>query len=123
MSHEQGSDNLPSRGKRLTSQSSSIQETKESPRGGQYEQRPNEGGLAKRGRLMKCLDTSDELSSSQEDSDGIRKSRRPANENKDGDFANFCITLDKLVPNGPKGKQEILKILWSLYQSHTGRKG
>ena len=120
MSHGQGSANLPSRGK---SASGSIQETQESTRGQQYEQRPSEGDLAKRGRIRKCLDTSDELSSSQEESDGIKKSRRPANENKDGDFANFCITLDKLVPNGPKGKQEILKILWSLYQSHTGRKG
>ena len=71
--------------------------------------------------FRQLLDTSDECSS-QEDSDGIRKFRRPADENKEGDFANFCITLDKITPNGRKGKQDILKILWILYQSHTGRK-
>ena len=37
-------------------------------------------------------------------------------------FAEFCISLDKMVKKGPKGKVEILKVLWSLYQSHTGRK-
>ena len=71
--------------------------------------------------MKKLIDSSDE-SCSQQDSDDPNKSQSSAGENKDGDFANFCIRLDKMVPKGRKGKQEILKILWSLYQLHTGRK-
>ncbi len=114
MSHEQESGNHPSKGPLA---SNSLQETQ----GKQYKQRRNEEDLEKRRRLRTLMDTSDE-SNSQEGSDEPKRSQSLAGENKDGDFANFCIALDNMVPNGRKGKQEILIILWLLYQSHIGRK-